>query len=206
MLAAEPETISSSQRRPRAIALTRRARRTRPLPTTAAGPAAITTARAKQAIDPLGWLSRGHTIALVRAMILTMIEPYTDGLQSPAVALMHSPLKRLAVPVVVILTLAGMAGCFAYFRIAPAPVSQSAALAAPPATEARSSTVGQARATGTLTVVDRLRPSNEDIVKAFRQATEDRQPVEAQDAALDTDEPAIAGPVPLPKRRPPPRP
>ena len=56
------------------------------------------------------------------------------------------------------------------------------------------------------TVVDRLRPSNEDIVKAFRQATEDRQPVEAQDAALDTDEPAIAGPVPLPKRRPPPRP
>ena len=157
-------------------------------------------------IDLLGWLSRGHTIALVRAMILTMIEPYTDGLQSPAVALMHSPLKRLAVPVVVILTLSGMAGCFAYFRIAPAPVSQSAALAAPPATEARSSTVGQARATGTLTVVDRLRPSNEDIVKAFRQATEDRQPVEAQDAALDTDEPAIAGPVPLPKRRPPPRP
>jgi len=62
------------------------------------------------------------------------------------------------------------------------------------------STVGQARATGTLTVVDRLRPSNEDIVKAFRQATEDRQPVEAQDAALDTDEPAIAGPVPLTKK------
>ena len=168
-------------------------------------PAAITTARAKQAIDPLGWLSRGHTIALVRAMILTMIEPYTDGLQSPAVALMHSPLKRLAVPVVVILTLAGMAGCFAYFRIAPAPVSQSAALAAPPAAEAPS-TVGQARAIDRLTVVDRLRPSDEDIVKAFRQATEDRQPGETQDDALDTDQPAIAGPVPLPKRRPAPRP
>ena len=120
------------------------------------------TARAKQAIDPLGWLSRGHTIALVRAMILTMIEPYTDGLQSPAVALMHSPLKRLAVPVVVILTLAGMAGCFAYFRIAPAPVSQSAALAAPPAAEAPS-TVGQARATDTPTIVDRPRPSDEDM-------------------------------------------
>jgi len=103
---------------------------------------------------------------------------------------------RLAVPTA--LALVGLAGCLTYFLIAPAPVSQSAALAAPPAAEAPS-TVG-------LTVVDRLRPSDEDIVKAFRQATEDRQPVEAQDAALDTDEPAIAGPVPLPKRRPPPRP
>ena len=131
-------------------------------------------------------LSRGHTVALVRRCAAEMIS------------------LRLAVPTA--LALVGLAGCLTYFLIAPAPVSQSAALAAPPATEARSSTVGQARATGTLTVVDRLRPSNEDIVKAFRQATEDRQPVEAQDAALDTDEPAIAGPVPLPKRRPPPRP
>ena len=61
------------------------------------------------------------------------------------------------------------------------------------------STVGQARATDTLTVVDRLRPSDEDIVKAFRRATEDRQPVEVQYAALNTDEPATAGPVPLKK-------
>jgi hypothetical protein len=135
-----------------------------------------------------------------------MIEPYIDGLQLPAVALMHSPLKRLVVPVLVIFTLAGMAGCFSYFVVAPAPVSQSATLAAPPATEALSSTVGQARATDTVDVVDRLRPSDEDIVKAFRQATEDRQPVETQDAVLDTDEAAIAAPVPLPKRRPPPRP
>jgi hypothetical protein len=52
-----------------------------------------------------------HTVALLRAMILTMIESYADGLQSPAVALMHSPLKRLVVPAVVIFTLAGMAGC-----------------------------------------------------------------------------------------------
>jgi hypothetical protein len=59
--------------------------------------------------------------------------------------------------------------------------------------------VGQARATDTLTVVDQLRPSDEDIVNAFRRATEDRQPVEVQDAALDTDEPATAGPVPLKK-------
>ena len=64
-------------------------------------------------------------------------------------------------------------------------------LVAPPAEESPS-TVGQARATDTLTVVDQLRPSDEDIVKAFRRATEDRQ---VQDAALDTDEPATAGPV-----------
>jgi hypothetical protein len=112
---------------------------------------------------------------------------------------------RLAVPTA--LALVGLAGCLTYFLIAPAPVSPPATLAAAPlVTEAQSSTVGQSRATDTLTIVDRPRPSDEDIVKAFRQATEDRQPVEAQDAALDTDEPAIAGPVPLPKRRPPPRP
>ena len=58
---------------------------------------------------------------------------------------------------------------------------------------------GTTGATDTLTVVDQLRPSDEDIVKAFRRATEDRQPVEVQDAALDTDEPATAGPVPLKK-------
>jgi hypothetical protein len=71
-------------------------------------------------------------------------------------------------------------------------------LVTPPAEESPS-TVGQARATDTLTVVDQLRPSDEDIVKAFRRATEDRQPVEVQDAALDTDEPATAGPVPFKK-------
>ena len=111
---------------------------------------------------------------------------------------MHSPLKRLVIPVVVVFTLA----CFAYFVVAPAPVSRPATLGAPPAEESPS-TVGQALATDTVDVVDRLRPSDEDIVKAFRQATEDRQPV---DAVLDSDEPAIAAPVPLPKSRPTPRP
>jgi hypothetical protein len=136
-----------------------------------------------------------------------MTESYTDGLRSPAVALLHSPLKRLAVPVIAIVALAGLAEFLTYFAVAPAPVSQSAALAAPPATtEARSSTAGQAPATDTLTVVDRLRPFDEDIVKAFRLATEDRQPVVAQDAVFYTDQQPIAGPVPLPKRRPPPRP
>ena len=132
-----------------------------------------------------------------------MTKSYTDGLRSPAVALLHSPLKRLAVPVIAIVALAGLAEFLTYFAIVPAPVSQSAALAAPPATtEARSSTAGQAPAT--LTVVDRLRLSDEDIVKAFRLATED--PVVAQGAVFYTDQQPIAGPVPLPKRRPPPRP
>ena len=125
-----------------------------------------------------------------------MTESYTDGLRSPAVALLHSPLKRLAVPVIAIVALAGLAECLTYLAVAPAPVSQSAALAAPPATtEARSSTAGQAPATDTLT--------DEDIVKAFRLATEDREPVVAQVAIFDT---AIPRPAPLPKRRPPPRP
>src|SRR6476660_7217614 len=107
-----------------------------------------------------------------------MTESYTDGLRSSAVALLHSPLKRLAVPVIAIVAMAGLAEFLTYFAVAPAPVSQSAALAA------------------------RGRPSNEDIVKACRLATEDRQPVVAQDAVFYTDQQPIAGPVPLPKRRP----
>jgi hypothetical protein len=133
-----------------------------------------------------------------------MTESFTDGLQSLAVALLRSPLKRLVVLAIVIFTLSSMAGCFAYFVVGTAPVSRTAALAAPPATQAWSSTTGRAGATDTPTAVDRLRPSDEDIVKAFRWATEG--PVVAQDAAFVTDHRAIAMPVPLPKRRPPSRP
>ena len=104
-----------------------------------------------------------------------MTESYTDGLRSSAVALLHSPLKRLAVPVIAIVAMAGLAEFLTYFAVAPAPVSQSAALAAPLATQA-SPLVWE---TDTLTLVDRGRPSNEDIVKAFRLATEDREPVVA---------------------------
>lgn len=152
----------------------------------------------------LGAASRRHMVALVRAIISMMIESYIDGLQSPAVALVRSPLKRLVVSAIVIFTLAGLAGCFAYFVVGPAPVSQSTALAAPQATKAWSSTTGRAGATDTPTLVDRLRPSDEDIVKAFRWATEG--PAVAQDAVFVPDQRAIARPVPLPKRRPPPRP
>jgi hypothetical protein len=107
--------------------------------------------------------------------------------------------NHVAVPVMAIVALAGLAECLTYFAVAPAPVSQSAALAAPLATQAPP----LVWETATLTLVDRGRPSNEDIVKAFRLATEDREPVVAQVAIFDT---AIPRPVPLPKRRPPPRP
>jgi hypothetical protein len=107
--------------------------------------------------------------------------------------------NHVAVPVMAIVALAGLAECLTYFAIAPAPVSQSAALAAPLATQAPP----LVWETDTLTLVDRGRPSNEDMVKAFRLATEDREPVVAQVAIFDT---AIPRPVPLPKRRPPPRP
>jgi hypothetical protein len=123
-----------------------------------------------------------------------MAESHTDGLQFPAMALLHAPLKQLVVPVAAIFALAGTAGGFAYFVVEPAPVS----------TEVWSPTVGQARATDALNTADRPRPSNEDIVKAFRLATEG--PVLAQDAVFVTDRRTIARPVPLPKRRPPPRP
>jgi hypothetical protein len=131
-----------------------------------------------------GGFRGGHTVALVRRCSARMIR------------------WRLAVPAV--LSLAALAGCLTYFRLPSAPV-QPSTLLAPTEAEAPS-IVGQAWATDTPTVVDRLRPSDEDIAKAFRQATENQQPVGAQEAALDTDEPAIAGPIPLPKKRPPPHP
>ena len=130
----------------------------------------------------------------MRAIILTMAESSTDGLQFPAMALLHVPLKRLVVPAAVIFALASMAGCFAYFVVDQAPVL----------TDAWSPTVGQARAMDALNAADRPRPSNEDIVKAFQLATEG--PVLAQDAVFVTDRRTIARPVPLPKRRPTPHP
>ena len=44
--------------------------------------------------------------------------------------------NHVAVPVMTIVALAGLAECLTYFAVAPAPVSQSAALAAPLATQA----------------------------------------------------------------------
>jgi len=136
-------------------------------------------------------------------MIPTMIESHADGPQSVA-ALMHAPLNQLVAPLVAVFALAGVAGYLAYFVVAWAPFSKSAAIAAQLTTVAPP-TVGQAPNADTLTNFDR-RPRADEIAKAFRQATEDRQSLVAQDVVFDTYQPAIKKPVPLPKRRPPPRP
>jgi len=54
-----------------------------------------------------------------------MTESYTDGLRSSAVALLHSPLKRLAVPVIAIVAMAGLAEFLTYFAVAPPPVFEN---------------------------------------------------------------------------------
>lgn len=108
---------------------------------------------------------------------------------------------RVAVPAA--LSLAALAGCLIYLLLASAPGSQPVTLI--PTTETvPPPTVGQALATDTLNVANRrLRPSDEDIAKAFRRATEDPRSVEVQEATRNSDEPAITGPIPLPKKRPP---
>lgn len=68
-----------------------------------------------------------------------------------------------------------------------------------PETRWSPSTVEQARVIDALTDADRLRPSDEDIAKSFRRAIQDH---EVQEAARASDEPAVTGPVPLPKERP----
>ena len=109
---------------------------------------------------------------------------------------------RLAVPAV--LVAAAVAGCFTYF-VTPPPhhpprvveVDQRLPPTVPdmPAPD-----------TGTPTNIDQ-RPSAEEQSAAFRQAAEAilKQAPDAQ-ASAGTDEPAITGHIPLPKRRPIPRP
>jgi len=58
-----------------------------------------------------------------------MTDPHTVDLQSLAIALVRVPLKRLVVPAVAIFTSGSMAGCFAYFVVAPPPVSPTEASA-----------------------------------------------------------------------------
>jgi hypothetical protein len=111
---------------------------------------------------------------------------------------------RLAVPVV--LSAAVFAAWLTYFLRAPPPV----------ATDRQATTVGQVLEAdmGSPANIDR-RPSAEEIANAFRQAaaapserlaTEAQPPAEVQEMPAGTDEPAIAGTIPLPKRRPIPRP
>jgi hypothetical protein len=97
------------------------------------------------------------------------------------------------------LSAAASAGYLFYWLLASVPVPQALTLV--PATEAGPpSAVGKAMATDTPTVVDRLRPSDEDIAKALRRAIENWS-IEVHEAARDSEKLAIPGPTPLPEER-----
>ena len=117
---------------------------------------------------------------------------------------MDSSLRQSVVPVIAILGLGGAIGCLTYFALAPA-VSRPAPLAAHSAKEAPS-TVGQGLSPNALTVIDRQRQLAEEIASGIRQAAYVRQPVEVREAAIVAAKPAFDGPIPLPRKRPSPRP
>src|SRR6266540_1706206 len=125
-----------------------------------------------------------------------------DRPQLGTAALMVSSLRRSVVPVIAILALGGLIGCLTYLALAPAPISQSATLAAHSAKDARS-TVGHGLTANA--VIDRQRQLAEEIANAFRQAA-DRQPIEVREAAVVGAKPAFDGPIPLPRKRPSPGP
>src|SRR6266850_6498724 len=122
-----------------------------------------------------------------------------DSPQLRTAALMDSSLRRSVVPVIAILALGALIGCLTYFAVAPAPISQSATFAVHSAKDARSTVGLTANA-----VIDRQRQLAEEIANAFRQAAA-LQPIEVREAALAV-KPAFDGPIPLPRKRPSPRP
>ena len=125
-----------------------------------------------------------------------------DSPQPGTAALMVSSLRQSVVPVIAILALGGLMGCLTYLALEPAPISQSATLAAHSAKDARS-TVGQGLTANA--VIDRQRQLAEEIANAFRQAAA-QQPIEVREAAVVAAKPAFDGPIPLPRKRPSPRP
>jgi hypothetical protein len=126
-----------------------------------------------------------------------------DNPQLGAAALMVSSLRRSVVPVIAILALGALIGCLTYLALAPAPISQSATLATRQAKEAPS-TVGQGLTANA--VIDRQqRQLAEEIANVFRQAAA-QQPIEVREAAVVAAKPAFDGPIPLPRKRPSPRP
>jgi hypothetical protein len=127
-----------------------------------------------------------------------------DSSQLGTAALMVSSLRQSVVPVIAILVLGGLIGCLTYLALAPAPISQSTTLATHSAKEAPS-TVGQGLTANALTVIDRQRQLAEEIANAFRQAAA-RQAIEVREAAVVAAKPAFDGPIPLPRKRPSPRP
>jgi hypothetical protein len=102
---------------------------------------------------------------------------------------------RLAIPAV--LVAAVLAGCFTYFVTPPPPVEAAQRL--PPTVPDK-----PIPDTGTLTIV-RQRPSAEEQTAAFQQAAKAILKL-APNAQASADEPPITGHIPLPKRRPIPRP
>jgi len=98
---------------------------------------------------------------------------------------------RLAVPVV--LVAAAVAGCFTYFVTPPPAPRVVEAMPVPD--------------TGTPTDIDQRPSAEEQAAAAFQRAAAaiQKQAPDAQ-ASAGTDEPPITGPIPLPKRRPIPRP
>jgi hypothetical protein len=108
---------------------------------------------------------------------------------------------RLAVPAV--LVAAAVAGCFTYFVTPPPPPPRVVG-----ADQRLPSTVPDMTGpdAGTPTNIDR-RPSSEEQAAAFEQAAQAilKQTPDAQ-ASAGTHEPPITGHIPLPKRRPNPRP
>jgi hypothetical protein len=126
-----------------------------------------------------------------------------DSPQLGTAALMVSSLRQSVIPVIAILALGALIGCLTYFAVAPAPISQSATLAAHSAKDARS-TVGQGLTANA--VIDRQqRQLAEEIANVFRQAAA-QQPIEVREAAVVAAKPAFDGPIPLPRKRPSPRP
>ena len=123
-----------------------------------------------------------------------------DSPQLPTAALMESSLRRSVVPVIAILALGALIGSLTYFAVAPAPISQSATLAAHSAKEALS-TVGQGLTANALAVTDQQRQLVEEIANAFRQAVVP-QPIEVREVAVVAAKPAFDGPIPLPRKRP----
>jgi hypothetical protein len=121
-------------------------------------------------------------------------------------ALMVSSPRQSVVPVVAILAFGSLIGCLTYLTLAPVPISQSATLATHSAKEAPS-TPGQGLTANALTVMDRQRQLAEEIANVFpRQAAAARQAVEIREAAVVAAKPAFDGPIPLPRKRPSPRP
>src|SRR5260370_11820773 len=119
---------------------------------------------------------------------------YGVGLPSSAEGVRPVPLKGWVCPAVAIFTSGSMAGCFAYFVVAPPPVSPTEA----------SATGGQWRETDRPAALDG--PSNEDIGKAFPLATEGHGPVVSQDALVHSHHAANGVSVPSTTRPPPRRP